>query len=55
LPWEYDPLREHPHHRKELLELYEQDLINSKANYFKINGVEMQRLERAIKEIGRVL
>jgi nicotinamide riboside kinase len=55
LPWEYDPLREHPHHRKELLELYEQDLINSKANYFKINGVEMQRLEMAIKQIGRVL
>ena len=55
LPWEYDPLREHPHYIKELLELYEQDLINSKANYFKINGVEMQRLEMAIKQIGRVL
>ncbi len=53
LPWEYDPLREHPHHRKELLDLYESDLIKAKANYFKINGMEQERLNRAVHVIEK--
>ena len=51
LPWTFDPLREHPHHRKELLALYENDLMQSKANYVMIKGVEQERLQRAVEVI----
>lgn len=48
LPWEFDPLREHPHHRKELFDSYESDLLKTKTNYFIINGLAEERLQNAI-------
>ena len=55
LPWENDPLREHPNHRNELLELYEDDLIKSKANYIKISGLKSDRLQNALEAITSFL
>lgn len=55
LPWENDPLREHPNHRNELLELYEDDLIKSQANYVKISGLKSDRLQNALEAITSFL
>jgi nicotinamide riboside kinase len=56
LPWEADPLREHPNHRNELLNLYTQDLAVSQANFFLISGKAENRLNHALhviqQEIG---
>lgn len=51
LPWTFDPLREHPNHRKELFDLYENDLKLSQANYCIIRGKLEQREQNALKEI----
>lgn len=51
LPWTFDPLREHPNHREELFELYENDLKISQANYCIIRGKLEQREQNAIQEI----
>jgi len=55
LPWEADPLREHPNQRAELLEMYRNDLTTSNANYFLISGREEQRLNQAIQIIQQQL
>lgn len=52
LPWEDDPLREHPLHRKELLEYYLNELKESHAHYFLIHGLEAQRTKNAIEIIS---
>jgi nicotinamide riboside kinase len=41
LPWENDPLREHPNHRNELLELYEDDLINEPGKLCKNKWIKI--------------
>lgn len=48
LPWEDDPLREHPDERKELFEIYRSELEAIKANYRIITGTGEARLETAI-------
>lgn len=51
LPWEYDPLREHPHRRPYFYELYRSELQKLGANYFEISGSSAQRLEQARKAV----
>ena len=51
LPWEYDPLREHPNYRQELYQLYENDLKLSHANFIKVTGMGQQRIDLAIQLI----
>jgi NadR type nicotinamide-nucleotide adenylyltransferase len=48
LPWEPDPLREHPHHRQELMNLYQQNLRELGFNYSIISGTGADRLKNAI-------
>ena len=55
LPWENDPLREHPLHREELLKLYENDLKQSNSNYALITGLANERFQNAIIAIGKLL
>jgi nicotinamide riboside kinase len=55
LPWEYDPLREHPNYRKELFQLYEKDLELSQANYIKVNGFSQQRIDMAVDLIHQLI
>ena len=50
-PWEYDPQREHPHARKELFQLYEQELSSRNLPHKIISGINQNRLENAIKAI----
>lgn len=49
LPWEYDPLREHPDKRKYLFDLYRNDLEKYGFNYRIVSGVDDARLKTAVK------
>lgn len=53
LPWEYDPLREHPHKRQELFDIYENELIKDKCNYHIVSGLGQERLNNAIEIIDK--
>ncbi len=53
LPWEFDPLREHPHMRSNLFDLYQNELTVRNLPYAIIRGVGPVRLENAVKEIER--
>lgn len=51
LPWEDDPLREHPDKRQELFALYEAELKNNNIRYRKISGDFTARRAAAITAI----
>lgn len=55
LPWEYDPLREHPETRDFLFEKYEAELKRLASPYAIIGGDYRQRFERAKAEIEKIL
>ena len=48
LPWEYDPLREHPEERKYLFDLYRNELEARKLNYKIVSGVDDKRFKNAV-------
>jgi nicotinamide riboside kinase len=52
LIWEADPLRENPHDRDLLFELYEKELKNSGTSYVIIRGE--QRLEQALNHLANL-
>jgi nicotinamide riboside kinase len=54
LPWEYDPLREHPDQRKFLFDLYQKELESYGFNYKVVSGKDESRFKNAlgfVKEI----
>ena len=51
LPWEFDPLREHPHRRQYFYALYLHELQAMGANYVEISGTSNQRFEQARKAV----
>ncbi len=53
LPWQEDPLREHPHQRKQLFEIYKQELIQRNRPFTIISGVEQERENSAIQAINQ--
>jgi len=50
LKWDYDPLRENPTNRNELLEIYKQELENLGHKFFIIKGKD--RNEQAIESLA---
>jgi len=48
LPWEFDPLREHPDKRKYLFDLYQKELDSLGFNYRIVRGLGEKRLKNAI-------
>jgi len=54
LPWQPDPLREHPDKRDFLFRWYERELIRANRVYTVISGDGYQRTLQAIQEIGRI-
>jgi len=54
LPWEPDPLREHPDKRAELLEIYQNALGKTSRPYTLVSGWGEQRLENALKAIAHL-
>lgn len=51
MPWVDDPLREHPHFRKELLELHLQELNEHQCNYSLISGLNDLRIQNAVSSL----
>ncbi len=47
LPWENDPLREHPNRRKEILNLHLIELESHKSKFNLISGLGTERLQNA--------
>jgi NadR type nicotinamide-nucleotide adenylyltransferase len=55
LPWEPDPLREHPNHRQYFYDLYQRELRGQLSNFAEISGNPAQRLEQACFHIDELL
>ncbi len=55
LPWEYDPLREHPDEREYLFDLYRNELEVRKLNYKIVNGLDEVRFKNAVGFVEDVL
>lgn len=51
LPWEPDPLREHPNKREELYARYESELNKQGVPFFVIHGENHERIKNAIHAI----
>lgn len=55
LPWEPDPLREHPNHRQYFYDLYQRELRGQLSNFAEIGGSPAQRLEQACFHVDSLL
>ncbi|MDU0369260.1 ATP-binding protein [Hymenobacter endophyticus] len=55
LPWEPDPLREHPNHRQYFYDLYQRELREQMSNYAEISGTPEERLEQACFHVDTLL
>ncbi len=55
LPWQYDPLREHPEMRRELFVMYQHLLDENKCNYRIVSGLGDKRLLNAIRYVDETL
>jgi nicotinamide riboside kinase len=55
LPWQADPLREHPTQRKELFNLYYQLLDQSERSFTVISGEGAERLDNAVLVVDEIL
>lgn len=51
LPWQYDPLREHPHMRQYFFDLFKDELDSRHLPYAIISGTANERTTNAIKAI----
>ena len=55
LPWEPDPLREHPHMREYFYLLYQQELRKLGVPFAEVSGTGEQRLVRACELVDKLL
>lgn len=55
LPWEADPLREHPDRRNEIMGLYKQALDDRKMPYKLVSGLNNKRLQQAIDFVNELV
>ncbi|MEM9935071.1 MAG: ATP-binding protein [Bacteroidota bacterium] len=53
LPWEEDPLREHPYRRKELFDKYQQFLVEANVPFEPIRGKGTKRIESALAALRK--
>jgi NadR type nicotinamide-nucleotide adenylyltransferase len=51
LPWEEDPMREHPQQRDELFRMYMKEMKSIHASYILVSGTGTQRTEKAISAV----
>lgn len=49
LPWEDDPLREHPHERQQLFSIYYRALMRQSVPFSVVFGEGIERVERSLK------
>jgi len=55
LPWEPDPLREHPGDRLRLFARYESELTRGPFRYSIVTGAGDERFESALHQLERLL
>ncbi|MCX6276573.1 MAG: ATP-binding protein [Bacteroidetes bacterium] len=55
LPWEYDPLREHPDRRQFLFDLYYNELTKRKFPFAVVSGTGKARLDMAVNLIEELI
>lgn len=55
LPWEPDPLREHPQHRQYFYDIYQRELRGQLSNFAEISGTPAQRLDEACFHVDALL
>jgi len=55
LPWQYDPLREHPEMRSELFVMYRDLLQKHQFNYKVVSGTGEERLQNAVSFVDEYL
>ncbi len=55
VPWETDPLREHPHRRQELYERYLHEMMNQSVPFVEIKGERDLRQKAAVEAIEKLL
>lgn len=55
LPWQYDPLREHPDMRSELFAMYQNLLEKHRFNYRVVSGIGIVRMQNAISFVDEYL
>ena len=55
IPWQDDPLREHPGKREELFQIYEAELKSQNAPVVQIKGSREIRRQTAVEAIDRLL
>jgi NadR type nicotinamide-nucleotide adenylyltransferase len=55
LPWQYDPMREHPEMRSELFGMYRDLLEDHQFNYRVVSGSGEERLQNAIRFVDEFL
>lgn len=53
MPWEPDPLREHPHLRAHFMQVYTQKLINIHTSFHILSGTEEFRLSSALQWLAQ--
>jgi NadR type nicotinamide-nucleotide adenylyltransferase len=55
LPWEDDPLREHPHKREQLYEIYLNEMKNQPVPFVEIKGERELRRKAAVDAVEKLL
>ncbi|MCB2376079.1 ATP-binding protein [Hymenobacter sp. BT635] len=55
IPWEADPLREHPNHRQYFYSIYHTELSSQMSNFAEISGSPQERLEQACFYVDALL
>jgi NadR type nicotinamide-nucleotide adenylyltransferase len=55
IPWVHDPQREHPHKRKELYDLYLQEMKNQPVPFVEIKGDGEERTRLAVEAVAKIL
>jgi NadR type nicotinamide-nucleotide adenylyltransferase len=55
IPWEEDPLREHPDQREKLFKIYQQEMTNQQVPFVEIRGEREQRRKEAISAVQKLL
>ncbi len=51
MPWQHDPLREHPHQREELMNKYLHKLKETGVSWYLVQGTGEERLRNAVQHI----
>lgn len=55
IPWEADPLREHPGERERLFEIYRNEMVNQSVPFIEIRGERDERRKTAVEAVQKLL